>query len=185
MGSATTTGHQVAAAETYLDVEKLLHNVVWKFQRRYGGCHEELMAEANYCFMERYRNADPVYGAKWTTWLTRKLWYALLDYMNRKMRYCAKFPKGSQKDNEYSLQHLKSRESFDKDGFLDELSEDARLVATLALEPPPDVLINSQEGYKTENGCKIEMALIEFLRDLGWATKRIFESFEEIRKALS
>ena len=55
--------------QTYLDVEKLIKHIVWKFQRKYGGDFEELLGEANLLFILAYNDYDKE-KAKFSTWLT-------------------------------------------------------------------------------------------------------------------
>lgn len=191
MSAAANAAHSTswvndqACSETYHDVEKLLHDVVWKFQRKYGGSHDELMAEANYQFMERYRGAyggqREEYGVKWTTWLRQKVWFHLLDYQDKKIRHGQRL----QPCSETKLANLPGRGTFDWERFLGELSCDAQVVLQIGVEDPiPDVVEAAKGGYSTGNGKKITQALYEVLLDMGWDETRILRAFAEIKGAL-
>lgn len=68
--------------------------------------------------------------------------------------------------------------------FLDGLSEDARTVAKLITEEPFELsLAIAERGKPTRT--RVLSAVREVLRELGWSTGRISQSFEEIREALS
>ena len=172
----------VAVSETYGDVEKLLHKIVWKFQKKHGGCHDELMAEANFLFMKAYGSMSKTQNRtlRFTTWLSKIVWYGLLDHLNSVIKWQTRLPRTS----ETALDRIRSKDSFNMDAFVDNLSPDAKVVAKLAVNPPPDILLSAKHGHGRHNGTTMRRALVEFLSDICWATERITESFHEIQEVL-
>ena len=66
---------------------------------------------------------------------------------------------------------------------LTELSEDAKMVVSLVLQPPAELYYESvRRGDKPRN---LRSALRDYLHAIGWGLERVAESFSEIKDVLS
>ena len=68
-----------AVIETYFDVQNLIFDTVWKFQKQYGGDFEEMVAESNLIYMKCFLSHSPN-KAQFSTWLRFRLWKGLIDF---------------------------------------------------------------------------------------------------------
>lgn len=173
-----------AKTHTYDDVKRLIYQTVHRFYKRYGGDLQELQAQANLIFLESYESHDPE-KAQFSTWLVFTLWKRLQGNLRRDLRHRELAPTVA-----LGNITMPDRTHFDLDQFMDELSEDARTVASLVLDLPMDIRLSletrkQRKGWDRQTPCEnIKGALVEFLWDLGWTTQRIGESFREIGLAL-
>lgn len=156
------------ASELYSKLEKLIHHTVKKFHKRFGGDYEELLSIAHYKFMKALETWKPDRGAL-TTRVRQLIWYGLLDHINRP------YLNGSRVSilTGTTLSNLPSKQRFDLEKVMSEVSPDAREVVRRALR-------SSKSG--TQN--KKRAALAEALLDLGWAAQRVLEAFREVQEAL-
>ncbi len=157
--------------ETYHSVEKL----IWRTTNRFHQCHtttestDDLLSIAHMAFVEAYHSYDSSKGASFSTWTVRMVWWHLLN-ANRD----AQLPIV---DTEHEV--TDSQSNFHLFEFLEELTEDARIITKLILDTPTDLAEVIQREY-------VPRATIRrWLIRLGWTAKRITESFAEIRRALS
>lgn len=173
---------RMAMEETFSDLEPLLHQVVHKFSRRYPGIpHDELFSVACERFVAAYRSNKRY--TKLSTWLTNMVWWGLLDYYRSEAKqHRRNTPISSCPDNPLATLQARPRREFRH--FLGDLTDDARFVALLATNLPPDIKLEARRRRPKAKEPVCQHALKEFLADLGWAAQRIAESFEEIRRAL-
>ena len=151
----------------YLSVQKLIHHTVNKFQKRYGGDTEEMVSEANLAFTKSHNRYDTSKGSL-TNWTHVCVWRALIDYAH-KQNYERKFHSG----NGFDLNTLTTKREDRLSSIMEGLSPQARRVAELVLNGP------------TKHPNRIRKQLKSFLKELGWCSTMIWESFAEIRTALS
>jgi hypothetical protein len=157
------------AEQAWPSVAPLVYDTVWKFMRQYGvrsDNADDLLAEGRLAYMTAYRGWNPD-KMKLSSWVREQVWYRLLE--GNRSRWITRH-----EPTELKTDDLLSRRAFDLERWLEEISPDARLVAEKALE---------LEQAKT-NRCRRSM-LIEWLSELGWAGRRIAESFREIAEALA
>lgn len=160
-------------AETYNDVQKLIRSVCNRFSVNRGGDFDDLLSEANYCYLTVYESFDES-KCKFSTWLYRKIWWHLLEWerTNRRKQY---------RRREYVLSSdfdLPLPEQFDIEQLCNELSEDAAHVIRLALEKKE----MDSTSYTNESKRRI---IGETLADMGWAGGRILKAFRELTEVLS
>jgi len=176
-----------ASGETYEDVKLLIDSQVHKFFAYYGqdyvkslcGPFEELRADCDQAFMTAYLSYKEEYG-KFSSWVAYKVWKFMLDALRRgasRERVTARYRK-----------EVESRptttSNFNLFTFMRSLPDDAREVVRLAiLDTPGEVFLYLAEK-RTNSPKLVRGALREYLRDLGWARRRVTESFRQIQEAL-
>jgi len=160
--------------ETYLDMDNLICDIVWKFIKRYGGEFDELKAEANFLFISAVESYQKTKG-KLTTWLHHRIWRGLQDSAK----------------TERAQTHFELYEELVSDKhhsnlflILNELGDDGRTIIKIIFEPPEGITDKDLEtGFKS---YKTRMYLKNYLSSkLGWTGKRIKESFTEIRQIIN
>lgn len=198
-----------ALAETYSDVEPLIHRVTNAFSRRIGAVDPaDLSGEAAIIFLECYDNWNPrIPFEKWLAW---KLYRGLLSNARTiaRHRIGRRLPPagstvrtfrvldcigadpdiaidcGITEDRGWLNQIPDTRSQFDADDFLEGLSDDGRTVAELALYPPVPVIVAAEERWGADKPASLRNAIKEYLGDLGWSLVRIGESFREVAEVL-
>jgi len=164
-----------AQAETYEEVELLVHKITHDFMRRKRiseAHYEDWQGEAALAFSLAYHSCD-VSKAKFTTWLWHTIWNRLSDKLRREVPHYT-----TMKLNGHAERVRDHRRAipWSPMEFLQSLSEDAGMVAKLSLSGT-----GSWNGKKPED---VRSTLYELLHGLGWSCDRIAESFSEIREAL-
>lgn len=168
-----------ATAETYEDVRLMIYKVCWKFQRKYGGEFEEWRGMASLHFMRAYNTFNS--STKFSSWCQLIVYRLLQEDVRVAARKRARVP------IQYVSEVLASAASGYGTGFAElmcDLSEDARMVARIAVEAPPDVRIAILQQGGRVTAPKIRKAIREMLRDLGWSVGRITTAFTELKEAL-
>lgn len=162
-----TTNTNTPVTQTYYDVQNMLYDIAHKFLRKYGGDFEELVSQANLYFMTAY-NSFSSKKSNFTTWCYFIVWKGLLN----------------ERQKEIKTNYIPcDTNGYDEDGcfidFIDELSEDSKIIVGLILDTPNDlkILIERKGGTLP----KVKTVIREHLNELGWSMKRITESFSEIR----
>jgi hypothetical protein len=165
------TLRQDAMAETYCDTELLIYNTVHEFVRTYGGRFEDLVEYAGICFVKAYHKYDPT-KAKFSTWLRWVVWKNLQELYRQRARHNGKVV-FIDLDQELYL----APPTFNRLLFLDSLSDDARLVVSVALDT----------HWQTPDPKAIRSLIREYLRQpaIGWSGQRVRESFKEVCMALA
>lgn len=171
--------NSMAISETYLDAQQLMKDTVNKFKWRYGGNEEDLLSEANQVFMRAWANHNPACG-KFLPWLRYEIWHNLLSTA----RNIAKKAERLQRQYQ-NLDTVVQVERFNMDAFVGDLSKDAAMIAKLVVEPPIDVMLTAAQFKGMKNPFSVRAAIVEYLKDFGWAMSRITRSFNEITEALS
>jgi hypothetical protein len=150
-----------------------------KFKERYGADYDELLSEADTIFMRAVRTHNPERRfTNWLGFLLMKLW---MENMRRRAMRNTRLP-CVWKDMSRVRQPVQP--SFDILGLLDQLSDDAKTVVKLVIEPSPNIDLNVAERGGKDTPRNVRCAVKEHLRDLKWTWKRIRESFQEIERAL-
>jgi len=179
---AATPLQKELIAATYEDVEKLVCWMVHKFIRRKGGRFEEWKPVADLAFVRFYYTWRPERGS-FTNWIAFNVYTELLEEQRNIAR-----KKELAKIESVDFEELEKRTPERTSGFklfefLDELGEDAKIVARLAVETPAELVqVMVELGGKPHHRRK---ALRDYLRDLGWTGARISESFAEIKTILT
>lgn len=161
-----------AITETYTDTERLIYKTIHQFVRRYGGNVEELKEYVGLCFVRAYRSYDRDKAA-FSTWLRWRVWTYLMELYRQRARESSRLTFMDLDPDAHTAPRM-----FNRLAFVDNLSEDARLVVELALDTP----WQSQPSPQAIRGC-----LWAYLRQpaIGWQAARIRQSFREVRLALA
>jgi hypothetical protein len=177
--NALTRTQRAAAEETYKDSTKTLTETVGAFQRRYGGDLAELRADADSMFMKAY-DQEPAPHLTWEQHLRGWIWFGLFDLYRVRARRAVstpiihmEFPQEIQ---------AKKEEVWDEETFVAELTPDACTVLQLTLHTPKELHATAEE--KGGSPRNVRSTLRKYLRGLGWTTRRVTESFQEIKNAL-
>ena len=172
-----TAGQRRNAEETYLEVENLIRREVWRICKKWGGDFEELMAEGQVVFMAAFDSYRPDCGAQFTTWLVNQVRWNLTDQVRERFRTGKRFEPADEQ------QSAGSYRTWNPADLLDELGEDARLVAGLVIDTPAAIAwIYERKGGQPRT---LRSTIRDYLADLGWTTVRIAESFREVARALA
>ncbi len=172
---------QDALTETYSDTERLIVKIAHDFHRKYGntyGTVEELISIGNESFMKAY-NSDKG-KSSFVTWLFIQVTHGILDEIRRRTKRQKRLPESTNglDSVSYSAALAQPPLKFFLHEFLDELTDDAKLVVELVLDTPNDLL----EIMREDNGNrkKASASIRQYLLGCGWTVKRIMESFAEI-----
>ncbi len=171
-----------ATTETYFDVQNLIFDTVWKFQRQNGGDFDEMVAEANLIYMKCFISHNPN-ESQFSTWLRFTLWKGLIN-----------FRRFIREENKYmTIQYIEEIENFHLYpapsyipfwDLVSELSDDTKTIVSLILEPPE--IMQSAALRKGTAPCNIKTALRIYLSYiLGWSASQIKDSFKEITAVLN
>lgn len=136
--------------------------------------HEETLSLARYYYVLARTDHDPARGP-----LDKRLSYMIHTRLTDRRKAEIRHRKRFQWHHDVSRHAAKS--SFDLQALLAEISEDAREVIALVLEPPIEITTSMAEKA---NVTTKRNALKSLLRDMGWSITRIGEVFQEIREAL-
>lgn len=166
---------RAAAEETYLDVQDLLRKQVWDLVKAYGGDFDELMAEANFLFVEAYRGYRG--EVPFSVWIRNWVRWALTDQIRIKLSHQQRY--------EVVDEHLltKTYSAWTPKSLLEELSEDAAMIVRLVLDTPSEIaIVVSGKGGQPRN---FRSTIRSYLGSIGWSAQHISETFDEIRRVLA
>ena len=165
----------------YLNTEPLLRRIVWRHQQRYGGDHEELLAEAQYHYVlacKKYSPQDSNSSLEgWVSWFVPK---QLLQSVRTERRHSKLLSR-----KELPMDSLNACKRFDLHALLADLSEDAQAIVQLTVGPHLSSLVGCKNKNWQPKAMHQRAALIRFLGRIGWTLRRIQDTFQEIREALS
>jgi len=167
-------------AETYQDVEKMIHKVVHTFLRRKHLLkveYEEWHAEACMAFINAFRSFDRKLGNRFTTWLWWCIWHALSDKLQREAPHWT-----TSRLDDNTVANLVDNRCRDNAGSgfdFSLLTQDSQVVIKIVFGTFGHV-----DG-KEEKPGEIRLALYNLLCSMGWSGRRVLESFGEIRIALT
>ncbi len=169
---------------TYQETEKEVFKLAHAFQNKYGGEWDEICQEARLAFAKAYHSYQwkpegKSNGAKFSTWLWHCVWGHLLTGLRPRIKDYKNTHHG-----EVDFGNFAAPSKFDGLAFAQDLSPDAQTVVQLTLDPPPVIKLDLNGKRGLNDPAKLSDAVVEYLKELGWAGKRILESFREIGDAL-
>ncbi len=178
--------HKEALEANFEDVVKLIWDTIHKFERRYGigpfGDKDEMFSKACLIWVTKMnaKKYDATRSA-FTTWTRLIVWGGLLEDVRTAIRHrnTGQQPAVARL-TDYDLLGLTAPE-FNTVDFLDELSEDARMIAMLALDTPYEIYLNARLCGDQND---LQASIWDYLRGIGWTASQIRTSFEEVRSAL-
>lgn len=169
-----TSTQSIALTETFIDVEKLLMQIVHKYAAKYRVPLEDVRSEAYAIFAHTYATFNPDAGCQLSSYLYRKLNWGLLTYMKR--RFDRYLPTCEINEELCGIQNS-SRFVVELKA---DLSEDANAVLDLLLHVPDD-FSDLLRWNKPRDKDQLLQTVREHLRDMEWDWKRIIAAFAEIQ----
>ena len=174
----TTAIAELAATETYRDLERMVEKLIrWAVEHR-GGDRDDYASAANQAYTKAIRTHDPARGQ-----ITTHVWWcvknALQSVAIREWKHRERERNNSPLPND--LTQRPRTKGFDVEVLLVDLSDDARAVVRLVIDTPGDLV----KLVRMRSPDRMRGLLARGLRDLGWTIGRVVESFDEIREALT
>lgn len=174
----------------------LVFRLTHTFARKYAIPFDDLIGPAHVAYVKAYERYDGTKGAKLSSWIHTKVWYALMSFVRKELTHRTRFGYGS----EVLVADL-IREEDDRGKGLpttppnlyrleveSELSPAACTVVQLLLETRRDFALMFQwETAKAHRVTRRHLlkCLREHLTDLGWSRVQITAAFQEIRGTLN
>ncbi len=176
-----TKTQQILAGDTHDRMKRLVSMLAKKFQVKYihyGISYDDILSEANQHYSKAVQSFDPTKG-KLSSRVSYVVWCGLKKWIAKQCQRNARMP-----GEDLDLRTISANSRFDYGRFLNELSDDAKAVAKLAVEAPLSLLVPPTAPHKQDGRARRQNAVAEFLMELGWSVARVVESFNEIREAL-
>ena len=178
-----------ALDKKYEKVHKLIMWTVHKFIDSHGGDFDELMGESNLYFMRAVERHDPERGS-FGTYVRYTIYKNLLEKHRNDARHNRIAPtmsiyemEGGNEETTTEIPLPAPASKFRLFEFMDELSEDAKLITKLVVDTPTGLTnIMVRNGGRPHNRRAV---IRDYLTGLGWHPKRITESFSEITAVLN
>ncbi len=198
---------KLAEEECYHDMVKLLHHTIHMFVKQYGVLegYEELTSIANELFLMAHRSHQETKG-KYSERIRYKVWTGLVDHLRKlswRNRLCKQHNVDFQEHDrgigttldalwEEAHPHiykgetaLKLERAIYRDWrhemflvrILDSLSDDAKGVVRLVLDPP-------EEPKRAKTPSQWRGHLARILKEMGWTSARIAQAFTEIGNSI-
>ena len=168
-------------SETFYDVKNLLHKIVHKFRRRYGGDYQELFSQASLYYVKAYNTFDPSRGS-FTKRIGYNVWMDLLSEKRRQAIAVKNRPAYCWDPDWFECVAEQERRGLNVARLLGTISPDAAFVIKIVLDLPVPPEGDGWRPHKCPSYS--HRSLIRFLSGLEWTGQRILESFAEIKEAL-
>lgn len=161
---------------SYNTVNKMLHDIAWKWVKNYGGDYEETLAEVHLHFVKACHDFDRD-RSKFTTWTWNSVWWGLLDQRKQIVRQSMRM-----KQELIDLRSIPDRRRFDIRELMDRLGSDAQHVVSVAMSSKK---WKKAVRTQTQNARNLMCIHIRYkLTEEGWTNKRINKAFKEVGRAL-
>ena len=162
--------------ETYNDMKNLIAQTVWRFKNIYGIEFEEYLAEANLLFLKAVKSHSN--KSQLSTWIVTNIWYGLLNKLHKEQSWI------SQRSDFQVIEKifLTSHPPITASELVDEISLDAKLILSLTLDMPREIIQNAK---RSKNHLNLKISLKNYLRNIGWTIRRVQESIDEIQNAIN
>lgn len=155
-------------------VQKILHKVAWDSALRYPIPYEDAMSEAYVAFMAACRTFDPSRGTQFSSWVYFNAWTHLKTIVMKRSSDRLVFQEIREEEGGTEMpRQIPSLE------ILQELSDDARLLAAMLLETPQELLglpMTPKQLLRKVKGLLVDR--------FGWTLSRTEKATTEIREAL-
>lgn len=173
-----------AREQTYRDIEKMLFSMSWWATEHFGGEWCDWLSVVHLAYQKAYDTYNPVKGAKYSTWVWHCVRGAILEERGRLERerqhvtYTSRVP------------DMPGHHQFDLRAFLFELSDDAQVIACLAVSLPGDLAelvefdAKGKVWFSEEGLGAVRRAIWRSVRGCGWTMNRCVGAFHELREAL-
>ena len=168
----------------YSEVEHLITHICNVFRSKHGGDPEDLLSTATQVFVDVYKSWRDG-EAPFTSFLSTCIYRRLLDEKRKNLRIKPiRINQGASKygDMKQPFEIEDTSRTFNFSDFIEEMTDDAKMVVKLVLETPPEIaeIIEGKGGHPKNVRSTIRQYLIE----LNWTYTRINESFSEIARVL-
>lgn len=167
---------EMAKEETYADVQKMLFQICWKDVKCCD--FEERLSAAHLAYSRAYNKYDPSKGA-----FTTYVHWAVTNELRSQCQACRRNARKHAYDTEAVEAAAVSREGNESFSaavlrIVSELSDDARVVASLVLDAPAEVV----QLWAKSSDPKATLRIV--LASRGWSMSRATEAFSELGEAL-
>lgn len=165
--------------ERWIDHQDDLITLCNQFASKYGEDPEDTLDLGISCFYEAHMRYSPEKG-EYLSWMKGRVWLNLLDGLRKKQ-----YRNATLKRSGIDLTLLGRQElQFDREGLENILSKDAKLVLSLVLDCPPEILNAIASGNGSDGTWR--KTIINHLKSTHkWKMPRVSEAFEEIKEAIS
>jgi DNA-directed RNA polymerase specialized sigma24 family protein len=167
-------------SETWEDVRPIMLSYAKKFQTQYGGRWDDWVSLGHEIYMKAYTRWKPTGGTKFTTWFAFFLSKLYMERVRRDAMQSARHKRVNADVDAF----IKPSRSFDIEAFINDLSEDARMVTMMVLCNDERLGLRAKRSRTPEHE-RVLTELISVLHDIGWEETRIFDTFDEVSSALS
>jgi hypothetical protein len=171
---------KVPVTDTFEEVKNHVYKMVWDFLAVNDVDQEEAISAGHLGFMQAYHSFKPELGWAFTTWVGIKVQKRLLDLLRSKINDSRR-PVVQVDFLEFDLPDVEY--AFSIDEWMETLSEEARLAATYAINPPIDVVWFVKK-FQDESPASVRQAIRETLKEAEWSMRKIRKAFKEIKEAL-
>jgi len=179
-----------AINSTYEELAALIHHVTYQFARQYNIPYDDLIGPANVAYVKAAQRYDRTHGAKLSSWVQTKVWYALMSHTRREIirrHRVGELPTDENGDVLESSLPTTQPNNFRLE-IESELSPHAHAVVSLLFDARHDlgVLFSWHTAKKRRVTSHQMLTLLrEHLEDLGWPKEQIEGAFQEIRTVLA
>jgi len=177
-------------SETYVELQPIIFRIIHKFHSRYGIPLEDLVPVAHKSFVRSCMRYDRTKGTALSSWVYQKLWGDLMDFTRTETRW--RRHHASLEELVSDIEERASRvetllPKTHPDTFMtelkDRLSANAQVVVKIVLESPKAFSKKcAKKNVRTSSALK--RALQAYLREMGWQSSKIKQTFEELIETL-
>jgi len=169
--------HQDILYEAYRQNEKLIHQICWKFHKKYGGDIDDWLSEAHLTFMESINQHQPELS-QFITWLQNKIVWRFKSKIRTQAKQ-SKIKFSSTEQNELCLCDLILHEH--KPCFMyvvENASEPVQVLWSIINYPPPELTGELNINDPDNSWDAIRHYLFNHLK---WPVTIVQQSMEELR----
>lgn len=169
--------NNTALTETYAEVREAVVGTARKFQARYGGDSQELLAQANLLFVTAVRDYLPDRG-QFLPWLRFRVWTGLAEMTREELR------RHKSRNSGLDVDTIPRKAPSGLTALLVDLSNDARALIALLLDPPPAALFNARVFGSPRVPDNLFDGVCTMLSACGWGDERLDLAIREVEEAL-
>ncbi len=179
MTTSTLTEH--VETETYRDLERMVHGLIWWAVDHRGGRYDDYEDAAQEAYAKAVRTHDPARGQ-----ITTHVWWCVRNKLQKVATTERRHRERCRTDLDLDRMPARTK-TFDLEVLLVDLSEDARTVVRLVIETPGDLvkLCRMRDVRGELRLDRMRKLLWDTLKGLGWTVGRCVVSFDEVREALT
>ena len=185
MNDTNTDLDKMAVTESYEDVKGLIVDACAKASKRYHVEFDDLLGVAYQSFLNSYYiYYDESRGTSFSTWIAFSLRFDLINFVKKELKHRVGHEDIDSHDGDAEYMPIQRPSHFLFD-LLDGLSQDARYVAKLTVDPPQEVLKDLQTNGKSNSPYRLMLRIKRFLEGAKWDKGRIRQTIDEIKLAVA